>query len=188
LTEATHKTGESNRKNMSLHAASIAVFAQYLDSLAVILQKAEAHAEAKKIAPEVMLGLRLAPDMFAVTRQVQVACDFAKNTAARLADVELPKFPDVETTFAELQERIAKTRAFVTGLDAAAIDGAGERMIRFPMRGKLHEMRGDAYLNSFALPNFYFHATAAYAILRANGVDIGKGDYMGKVEGLRAVE
>jgi uncharacterized protein len=172
---------------MSLHAASVAVFAQYLDSLAVILKKAEAHAEAKKIAPEVMLGLRLSPDMFALTRQVQVACDFAKNTAGRLAGVELPKFADEEKTFGELQERIAKTRAFVTGLDTKAFEGAGMRMIQFPMRGKPHEMRGDDYLNSFALPNFYFHATAAYAILRANGVELGKGDYMGKVEGLRVV-
>lgn len=172
---------------MSIHAASVSVFAQYLDSLSAILTKAEVHAEAKKVAPEVMLGLRLAPDMFALARQVQVACDFAKNTAGRLAGAELPKFPDEEKTFGELQERIAKTKAFVTGLDAKAFDGAETRMIQFPMRGKPHEMRGDAYLNSFALPNFYFHVTAAYAVLRANGVDLGKGDYMGKVEGLKVV-
>jgi uncharacterized protein len=172
---------------MSLHAASVPVFVQILDALSAVLKKAEAHAEAKKIAPEVMLGLRLTPDMFALTRQVQIACDFAKNTAGRLAGAELPKFPDEEKTFGELQERIAKTKAFITGLDAGAIDGVGGRMIQFPMRGKPHEMAGAAYLNSFALPNFYFHATAAYAILRANGVDLGKGDYMGKVEGLRVV-
>jgi uncharacterized protein len=172
---------------MSLHAASVPVFAQMLDALAAVLKKAEAHSEARKIAPEVMLGLRLAPDMFALARQVQVACDFAKNTSGRLAGAELPKFPDEEKTFAELQERIAKTRAYVLGLPAKAFDGAEARMIQFPMRGKPHEMRGDAYLNGFALPNFYFHATAAYAVLRANGVELGKGDYMGKVEGLRAV-
>ncbi len=173
---------------MSLHTSSIPVFVQMLDALSAVLRKAEAHAEARKIAPDVMLGLRLAPDMFALTRQVQVACDFAKNTAGRLAGVELPRFPDEEKTFAELQDRIAKTKAFVAGLPASAFEGAEARMIRFPMRGKPHEMRGDAYLNTFALPNFYFHATAAYAILRANGVDLGKGDYMGKVEGLRAAE
>jgi uncharacterized protein len=173
---------------MSLHAASVPVFAQLLDALSAVLRKAEAHAEAKKIAPEVMLGLRLAPDMFALTRQVQVACDFAKNTAGRLAGAELPKFPDEEKTFAELQDRIAKTKAYIAGLDAKTIDGAGGRMIQFPMRGKPHEMEAAAYLNTFALPNFYFHATAAYAVLRANGVELGKGDYMGKVEGLRAVE
>jgi uncharacterized protein len=172
---------------MSLHASSVPVFVQMLDALSAILAKAEAHADTKKIPHEVMLGLRLAPDMFALSRQVQVACDFAKNTAGRLAAVELPRFPDEEKTFAELHERIAKTKAFVTGLPAAAFEGADGRMIVFPMRGKPHEMRGDAYLTTFALPNFYFHLTAAYAILRANGVDLGKGDYMGKVEGLKAV-
>jgi uncharacterized protein len=173
---------------MSLHAASVPVFVQILDALSAILRKAEAHSEVKKIAPEVMLGLRLAPDMFALTRQVQIACDFAKNTAGRLAGAELPKFPDEEKTFAELQERITQTKAFITGLAAGAFTGAEARMIQFPMRGKQHEMRGDVYLSSFALPNFYFHATAAYAILRANGVELGKGDFMGKVEGLKAVE
>jgi uncharacterized protein len=172
---------------MSLHAASVPVFVQILDALSTILTKAETFAEQKKVAPEVMLGLRLSPDMFALTRQVQVACDFAKNTSGRLAGADLPKFADEEKTFAELQERIAKTKAYVLGLQAKAFDGAESRMIQFPMRGKPHEMRGDAYLNSFALPNFYFHATAAYAILRANGVELGKGDYMGKVEGLKAV-
>jgi uncharacterized protein len=173
---------------MSLHALSVPVFAQMLDALDAVLAKAEAFAEARKVAPEVMLGLRLAPDMFALARQVQVACDFAKNTSGRLAGAELPKFPDDEATFGELRERIARTKAYVLGLPAAAFAGAEGRMIQFPMRGKPHEMRGDAYLASFALPNFFFHATATYAILRANGVELGKGDYMGKVEGLKAVE
>ncbi len=170
---------------MSLHAASVPVFVQQLDALEAVLRKAEAHAEAKKIAPEVMLGLRLAPDMFALARQVQVTCDFAKNTAGRLAGAELPKFPDEEKTFAELYERIARTKAFIAGLPQGAFDGAEARAIQFPMRGKPHEMTGGDYLNSFALPNFYFHATAAYAILRANGVELSKGDYMGKLAGLR---
>jgi uncharacterized protein len=169
---------------MSLHAASVPVFTQILDALSAILRKAEAHAEAKKIAPDVMLGLRLAPDMFALARQVQIACDFAKNTTGRLAGVELPKFPDEEKTFAELQDRIARTKAFVLSIGAAAFDGAEERMIRFPIAGKPFEMKGAAYLHAFAMPNFHFHATAAYAILRANGVDIGKRDYLGQVEGM----
>jgi uncharacterized protein len=170
---------------MPLHTASVPVFAQILDAIEVVLRKAEAHADARKIAPEVMLGLRLAPDMFALARQVQVACDFAKNTAGRLAGAELPRFPDEEKTFAELYERIAKTKAFIAGLPAGAFEGAETRAIQFPMRGKTHEMDGADYLNTFALPNFYFHATAVYAILRANGVELGKGDYMGKVAGLR---
>jgi uncharacterized protein len=173
---------------MSLHAASVPVFAQYLDALSAVLKKAEEHAAAKKIAPETMLGLRLSPDMFPLSRQVQIACDFAKNTCGRLAGAELPKFADEEKTFAELQERIAKTKAYVAGLPAKAFDGAEDRDVTFPMRGKPHAMNGAAYLNTFALPNFYFHATAAYAILRANGLELGKGDYMGKVEGLRVVE
>jgi uncharacterized protein len=173
---------------MSLHAASVPVFVQYLEGLAAILRKAEAHAEARKIPPEVMLGLRLSPDMFAVTRQVQVASDFAKNTSARLAGVEIPKMPDEEKTFAELQERIARTIAFIIGIDAKLFEGAEGREITFPIARKPYAMKGDAYVSNFALPNFFFHLTAAYAILRANGVDIGKMDFMGKVAGLRAVD
>jgi hypothetical protein len=172
---------------MSLYAASVPVFSQYLDSLSGILAKAEAHATERKIAPEVLLGLRLAPDMFALSRQVQVACDFAKNTAGRLAAVEVPKFPDEEKTFAELQERIAKTKAYVTGISAAAFEGAEARVITFPIGGKPHEMDAADYLNHFALPNFYFHLTAVYAILRANGVALGKGDFIGSRERLREV-
>jgi len=170
---------------MSLYAASVPVFSQYLDSLSGILAKAEAHATEKKIAPEVMRGLRLTPDMFALSRQVQVACDFAKNTAGRLAAAELPKFPDEEKTFAELQERIAKTKAYVKGLPAAAFEGAETRAITFPIGGKPHAMDGADYLYHFALPNFYFHMTAVYAILRANGVALGKGDFIGSRERMR---
>ncbi len=172
---------------MSLYAASVPVFSQYLDSLSGILAKAEAHAAERKIAPEVLLGLRLAPDMFALSRQVQVACDFAKNTAGRLAAVDVPKFPDEEKTFAELQERIARTKAYVTGLPNSAFEGAETRVISFPIGGKPHEMDGDDFLYHFALPNFYFHLTAVYAILRANGVALGKGDFIGSRERLRPV-
>jgi uncharacterized protein len=172
---------------MSLYAASVPVFAQYLDALAACLRKAEAHAEAKKIAPEVMLGLRLTPDMFALARQVQIACDFAKNTCGRLAEAELPKFPDEEKTFAELYARIEKTKAYITGLAKPAFDGAAARAITFPIGGKPHAMQGDDYLSYFALPNFYFHTTAAYAILRANGVELGKGDFIGSRDRMRPV-
>jgi uncharacterized protein len=173
--------------SMSLYAVSVPVFVQYLDALAACLRKAEAHAEAKKIAPEVMLGLRLTPDMFALTRQVQIACDFAKNTCGRLAADEVPKFADEEKTFADLYGRIDKTKAYITGVSKAAFDGSEGRILTFPIGGKPHSMQGDAYLSRFALPNFYFHTTATYAILRANGVDLGKRDYMGTVEGLNPV-
>ena len=170
---------------MSLHAATVPVFTQYLDALAGLLRRAEAHAEAKKIAPEVMLGLRLTPDMFSLTRQVQVACDFAKNTSGRLAAAEIPKMADEEKSFAELHERIAKTKAFVESLPAAAFEGAETRDVTFPIAGKPMAMTGADYLSTFALPNFFFHMTAAYAILRANGVELGKRDFMGNVPGLR---
>ncbi|MGL4636249.1 MAG: DUF1993 domain-containing protein [Beijerinckiaceae bacterium] len=170
---------------MSLHAASVPVFVQMLRALETVLKKAEAHAEAKKIAPEVMLGLRLSPDMFALTRQVQVACDFAKNTSGRLAAVELPKFADEEKTFAELYERIGKTVAFVESLPASAFDGAETRAITFPIGGKPYTMDGAPYFNGFAMPNFYFHVSAAYMILRENGVALNKRDFLGAVPGLQ---
>jgi uncharacterized protein len=172
---------------MTLYATSVPVFTQILNALTVCLKKAEDHAEAKKIAPEVMLGLRLTPNMFAVMRQVQVTCDFAKNTCGRLAQVELPRFADEEKTFAELYERINKTIAFISSLSPKAFEGAATRAVQFPIAGKPFTMQGEAYLNSFALPNFYFHMTSAYAILRANGVDLGKGNFLGEVPGMVAV-
>jgi uncharacterized protein len=172
---------------MSLYAPTVPVFVQFLDALTGILRKAEAHAEAKKIAPDVILGLRLSPDMFALTRQVQIACDFAKNTCGRLAEAELPKFPDEEKTFADLYARIESTKAYVTGLPKAAFEGAETRAITFPIGGKPHAMQGDDYLSHFALPNFYFHLSAVYMILRANGVDLGKGDFIGSRDRMRAV-
>ncbi len=171
---------------MSLHAACVPVFAQILRALETVLKTAEAHAEARKIAPEVMLGLRLSPDMFALSRQVQVSCDFAKNTSGRLAGVDLPKFPDEEKTFGELHERIGKTLAFIEGLPVAAFEGAEARAVQFPIAGKPYAMDGGDYLNAFALPNFYFHTAAVYMILRANGVALGKRDYLGTVAGMRA--
>ncbi|MGL5137181.1 MAG: DUF1993 domain-containing protein [Beijerinckiaceae bacterium] len=169
---------------MSLHAASVPIFAHILTALGGCLSKAEAHADARKIAHDVMLSLRLAPDMFDLKRQVQIACDFGTNTAGRLAGVELPRFPDDEQTFAELHARIAKTIAFVEALPATAFESAETRTISFAIGGKPMTMEGAAYLHHFGLPNFYFHATTAYAILRGNGVELGKRDFMGKTPGL----
>ena len=167
---------------MSMSNASIPVFEIGLNALSVILDKAEAHAEAKKIDPTVLLNARLFPDMFPLTRQVQIACDQAKNGAARLAGLEPPKHEDNEKTFAELKARIAKALAYVKTLDAKAIDVATDRQVTFPLgpNNKGH-MKGADYLNHFAVPNFYFHLTTAYDILRHCGVEIGKRDFLGAI-------
>jgi hypothetical protein len=153
-----------------------------LNALAGVLDKGAAFAAAKKIDPSVLLNMRLAPDMFALTRQVQVATDLAKNGAARLAGVEPPRYDDNEKTFEELKARVAKTVAFIKTLDAKAIDGSGDKQIKFPL-GPVNkgEMKGDDYLNHFVLPNVYFHLAAAYAILRHAGVEIGKQDFLGAI-------
>jgi uncharacterized protein len=168
--------------SFSMSQASLPAFEIGFNALAAILDKAEAFAAAKKIDPAVLLNTRLAPDMFALTRQIQVATDLAKNGAARLAGVEPPRFEDKETTIAELKARLAKTVAFIKTLDTKAIDGAGDRQITFPLgpTNKGH-MKGDDYLNHFVLPNVYFHLTAAYAILRHCGLEIGKQDFLGAI-------
>ena len=167
---------------MSISSASIPVFEIGLNALSVILDKAEAHAEAKKIDPTVLLNARLFPDMFPLTRQVQIACDQAKNGAARLAGLEPPKHEDNEKTFAELKARIAKALAYVKTLDAKAIDVATDRQVTFPLgpNNKGH-MKGADYLNHFVLPNFYFHLTTAYDILRHCGLEVGKRDFLGAI-------
>ena len=172
---------------MPLYDASIPVFVQMLKGLSGVLSKASAHAETRKIVPEVMLGLRHVPDMFALTRQVQVACDFAKNTSGRLAGDEVPKFADEEKSFEELHSRIQKTLAYIEALPKAAFAGSETRNITFPIQGKPHTMNGADYLNTFALPNFYFHVTTAYTILRANGLELNKRDFLGTVAGLKPV-
>jgi hypothetical protein len=163
----------------SMSQASIPVFEQGLNALSGLLTKAEAFAAAKKVDPSVLLGTRLSPDMFSLTRQVQVATDLAKNGAARLAGVEAPKFEDNETTIEELKTRLKKTIDFVKTLDAKKIDASGDREITFPL-GPVNKghMKGDDYLNHFVLPNYYFHLTTAYAILRHCGVEIGKQDFL----------
>jgi len=166
----------------SMSRASLPIFEIGLNALSANLDKAAAFAAAKKIDSTILLTTRLAPDMFALTRQIQVACDQAKNGSARLAGVEAPKFEDNESTIDQLKARIAKTIAYTKTLDARQIDGAGDREITFPLgpTNKGH-MKGDDYLNHFVLPNFYFHLTAAYAILRHCGVEVGKRDFLGQI-------
>jgi len=165
---------------MSMSNASIPVFAIGLDALSAVLDKAAAYAEAKKLEPAVLLNTRLYPDMFPLTRQVQTACDQAKNASARLAGIDPPRMEDNEKTIAELKARIAKTITFVKTLDSKAIDASADREITFPLGPiKKGHMKGVDYLNHFALPNFYFHLTTAYGILRHCGVELGKPDFMG---------
>ncbi len=165
---------------ISMYAASVPVFRQMLTSLADLLAKAEAHAVAKKIEADALLQARLYPDMFPLVRQVQIACDFAKGVPARLAGVEMPAYEDNERTFAELQARIDKTLAFIGTLDAAAFAGSEQREIVLrPGTPKERRIDGQAYLLHYGLPQFFFHATTTYALLRHNGVEVGKKDYMG---------
>jgi uncharacterized protein len=165
----------------SMSQASLPVFEIGLNALSAVLDKAAAHAAAKKIDPAVMVGWRLVPDMFALGRQVQVACDQAKNGGARLASTEPPKFEDNETTIDQLKQRIAKTVAYVKTLDSKAIDASADREITFPLGPNKGQMNGGDYLNHFVLPNFYFHLTAAYACVRVCGVDVGKRDFLGAI-------
>ncbi|TAK45552.1 MAG: DUF1993 family protein [Betaproteobacteria bacterium] len=165
--------------NISMYQASAPRFANMLNNLAGILDKAAAHAEAKKIDPQVLLASRLYPDMFALARQVQIACDNAKGAVARLAGVEVPKHEDTERTFDELKARIAKTVAFVNSIRPAQVDGSENRDIRLKLGKREVDWKGLQYLLGFALPNFYFHVMTAYAILRHNGVELGKQDYIG---------
>ena len=150
-----------------------------LGNLSTFLDKAAAFAEAKKFDVAVLLNARLAPDMFALTRQVQIACDMVKGAVARLSATEIPKFEDNETTVAELKARIAKTLAFVNSVDAAKFAGSEERDIVLQTRASELRLKGLNYLRDYVLPNVYFHVTTTYAILRHNGVDLGKPDFIG---------
>lgn len=168
---------------MTLSDFAVPTLVQMLTALSGVLDKAAAFAEEKKIDPKVLLDSRLAPDMFPLSRQVQLASDFAKGAAGRLAGVELPKYADTETTIEELKQRIATTLGFVTGLDRAAIDAGETRDVTLQIGGKPLTLKGQAYFVHFALPNFYFHVTTAYAILRHNGVPVGKRDFVGGLPG-----
>ncbi len=152
-----------------------------LNALSGVLDKAAAHAAEKKIDPSVLLGWRLAPDMFAFSRQIQVACDQAQKGASRLAGVEPPKFEDNEVTIDQLKERIARTVAHIKSLDTTAIDASSEREIVFPLGPKQAKMKGADYLNHFVLPNYFFHLTATYAIARNFGTNLAKRDFLGAI-------
>ena len=165
----------------NLYSSSVPVFTQYLTRLSSLLSKAAAHAETKKIDPSVFVGARIAPDMFPLSRQVQIATDHAKGACARLAGIEVPSFADTESSFPELQQRIAKTLEFIKGLKPAQFEGSSDRDVTLTIAGQKITWKGSIYLNHFALPNFYFHATTTYAILRHNGVEVGKRDFMGSL-------
>lgn len=164
---------------ISMYQASIPVFTRMLTNLAAILDKAAAHAEAKKIDPTVLVNSRLYPDMLPLVKQVQIASDHAKGAAARLAGLESPKFEDNEATFPELGARIQKTISYLNTLKPEQIDGSEERTITLPLRTRTLTFQGMPYLLNFALPNFYFHVTTAYDIFRHNGVELGKKDFIG---------
>ncbi len=163
----------------SMYDASVPVFKQILTSLSAILDKAEAHATEKKIEPNALLQARLYPDMFPLARQVQVACDFAKGCTARLAGVDVPRYDDTEQSFADLKERIATVIGFMDGLPQDGIEASAQRDISTSSGANAKQFKGQVYLVHYALPHFYFHATTAYAILRHNGVEVGKKDFIG---------
>jgi uncharacterized protein len=165
---------------MSFYDATVPAFLQILGSLTGILNKAEAHCQAKNIQPEVMLGARLYPDMLPFTRQIQLVCDFAAKGCARLTQSEVPVTPDTEKTFDELRQRLARTIDYVKAFKPAQFDGADARDVTFPAGpSNTLTLKGQQFVNNFAFPNFYFHAAIAHGILRHNGVEIGKRDFLG---------
>jgi hypothetical protein len=165
---------------MSFHDASVPAFLQILGSLSAILTKAEAHCATKNIQPDVLLGARLFPDMLPLTRQIQLACDFAAKGCARITHSEVPVTPDTEKTFGELKQRLAKTIDYVKAFKPAQFDGAESRDVTFPAGpNNTMTLKGQQFLSHFAFPNFYFHAATAHGILRHNGVEIGKRDFLG---------
>jgi hypothetical protein len=165
---------------MSFYDATVPAFLQILGSLSGLLTKAEAHCEAKKIQPEVLLNARLYPDMLPLTKQIQLACDFAGKGCARLTGSEVPSTPDTEKTFEELRQRLAKTIAYVKTFKPAQFEGADAKDVTFPAGPNTSiTLKGQEFINRAAFPNFYFHAATAHGILRHNGVEIGKRDFLG---------
>lgn len=164
---------------LSMYTASVPVFQHMLRNLSHLLDKGEASAQARKFEPAVLATARLAPDMLPFTRQILIACDGAKNGVARIAGIEAPRFEDNETTFPELKARIQKTLAFLESVPAAKLEGTDDKEVTFPVgRDATRTMTCQAYLTTWVLPNFFFHVTTAYAILRHNGVDLAKADYL----------
>ncbi|MGP1676718.1 MAG: DUF1993 domain-containing protein [Burkholderiales bacterium] len=166
---------------ISMYQVSVPVFLKTLGNLAAILDKGAAYAAAKKVDPSVLLAYRLAPDMLNLTRQVQIAADHAKRAPARLAGIEAPAYEDNEASFADLKARIDKTIAFINSLKPGQIDGSEARDITLKIGGSSQTLSGQTYLLHNALPNFFFHVTTAYAILRHCGVEIGKKDFIGQI-------
>jgi uncharacterized protein len=165
---------------MSFYDATVPAYLQILGSLSRVLDKAEAHCKAKNIAPEVLLSARLYPDMLPFTNQVQFVSDYATKGCARLTQSEVPSTPDTETTFEELRQRLTRTIDYVKVFKPAQFEGAETRDVTFGIGGgKTATLNGQAFLSNFSLPNFYFHAATAHGILRHNGVEIGKRDFMG---------
>ena len=167
--------------SISMYAASVPPMIRSLTNLKVIIEKAVAYAEAKKIAPSVLINARLYPDMFPLVRQVQIATDVAKGAVSRLADLEPPKYEDNEETFPEILARIDKTIALLESFKPDQIDGSEDKTIALPMHDKTVNFQGLPYLLNFVLPNVYFHVSTVYAILRHNGVEIGKKDFLGNI-------
>ncbi|QOY61698.1 DUF1993 domain-containing protein [Lysobacter sp. H21R4] len=166
--------------SISMYAASVPVFRQMLGSLVAIIGKAEAYAAERKIEPTVLLQSRLFPDMLPLVRQVQIACDFATGVTARLAGQDVPAYDDQEQGFEQLRDRLQRTLAFLNSVDAARFDGSEDReILTRPGTPKERRFSGQDYLLTYGLPQFFFHVTTAYALLRHNGVEIGKRDYMG---------
>lgn len=165
--------------SFSIYQSSIPVFNRMLDNLSAILKKAEEFAATNKVNPSELTEAKLAEDMFPLVRQVQIASDAAKGAGARLANIEIPSFPDDEKTFSDLQNRITKTKDFLKTIKADQIVGSEDREVSLKVRGEEMKFSGQDYLLGFALPNFFFHITATYAILRNKGVPLGKLDYLG---------
>jgi uncharacterized protein len=164
---------------IDMHSASVPMMRLMLQNMLAWLDKAEAHATARRFKPDNYLGLRLAPDMLPFSRQVQIASDHAKGCVARLAGVENPKYDDSESSLDELRARIRKTLAFIDSIPADKVRGSEAREVVLPMRAGELRYTGEDYLRHFALPNFYFHCTTAYALLRHAGVELGKVDFLG---------
>jgi hypothetical protein len=167
--------------SLTMHAMTVGQFVPMLQNLSKILDKAAAFAAAKKIDAGVLENLRLAPDMLSFARQVQLSCDFAKNSTARLAGIEPPRFEDTEKTLDELKARIARTVEWLGSVRPEQLAGAESRHIVVPLRTRTLEMDGLPFLQKWTLPNFYFHVTTAYALLRHVGVEVGKQDFLGGV-------
>ena len=164
---------------ISMYSMSVETFLPMLTTLSALLEKALKHAAERKFEPAVLVSARLAPDMLPLSRQIQIACDMAKNGSSRLAGQEPPRFEDNESTLEELRTRIARTVDHLKTVPPSSIDGSEDRDIKIPLRDGMLEMKGLPFLRSWVLPNFYFHVVTTYAILRHNGIEIGKRDYLG---------